>query len=904
MNKTGTIRLPALREGLTALEAAPGVLDRSALLSLLKSAFEAGQQRAEAGLAESHSGQRAVHLYAQGADEVIAGLFNLCCKKILPQGAVWPALVATGGYGRGELAPFSDIDLLFLMPATGPAPTAVVEYMLYVLWDLGLKVGQAVRSVEECVEESLRDITIRTTLLEARLLAGNADLFAAFERAYQERVVKGTGLAFVAAKLKEREQRHTRFGDSRYMLEPNVKEGTGGLRDLQTLLWITRYLYGIGTLQGLLEAGIITATEAHQVSEAQDFLWKARCHLHLLAGRGEDRLTFDVQSDLAARLGYAGDTANARGEAFMREYFRMVRTVGTLTRIICAHIEGEFATRITGAEAGSLPPRPRDSEVDGFVVRNGWLDCASEHQFDHNPVEMLRLFSVAQEQKLDVAPSAWRSIIRLLPRVKKTFPTDPEANRLFLAILTSRHNPELALRRLTDVGLMMHVLPDWGRVVALMQYDMYHVFTVEEHTLNAIGVLHRVESGQLQAEFPLATELAQKIASRRALYVAVLLHDICKGRQGDHSDLGAELALELGPRLGLDDEETETVSWLVRYHLFMSQTAFKRDVDDASTVPDFASVVRSAERLRLLTILTTVDIFAVGPGRWTSWKSMLIDKLYHRTEQVLLGGFDVEQEGARVEQALAALRGKLPDWPERVFAVHSARGSPSYWAAFSADDLSWHARLMRQADRRHEGMAIAMRTDARRNVTEVVVYTAQRRDLWPLLSGALAMGGANILDARLFDMKDGWSLAVFAVQDAVGSPFDTGARLERLEMGLRRVLSGSFALTDELARRRSPRTRRTEVFAVAPRVRVDNAASRLFTVIEVNGQDRLGLLHDLTRALVDHELHISSACISTYGNQVVDVFYVKNRFGVKVEHEAQITAIRQALLEVLKAGAT
>lgn len=883
---------------LAALEAAPGELDRAALLALLKAAFTEGQQQARLKLEESGSGLAAVTFYADVADEIIAGVFTLCQKRL---GAV-SALVATGGYGRRELAPSSDIDLLFLQPEDGRASTAAVEYMLYLLWDIGLKVGHAVRTVEECVEESLKDITIRTTLLEARLIAGDAGLYASFEKAYQERVVKGSGLAFVAAKLKEREQRHARFGDSRYMLEPNIKESAGGLRDLQTLFWITRYLYGIGTLDGLLQAQIITASEAQQVSAAQDFLWKVRCHLHLQAGRAEDRLTFDIQGDIAGRLGYAGDNANERGEIFMRDYFRMVRTIGTLTRIICAHIEGEFATRITGAEGDALLPRPHDGALEGFVVRNGWLDISSERQFENNPTEMLRLFHVAQEQELDVAPAAWRSILRLLPGVTAEFQEDLAANRIFLSILTSRNNPELALRRLTDVGLLMQFLPDWGRVVALMQYDMYHVFTVEEHTLGAIGVLHKVDTGQLADSFPLATELMKKIASRRALYVAVLLHDICKGRQGDHSELGAALALQLGPRFGLEEEETETVSWLVRHHLFMSQIAFKRDVDDASTVPDFAGEVRSAERLRLLTILTTVDIFAVGPGRWTNWKSMLIDKLYHRTEQYLLGGFDVEQEGARVEQALQALREKLPDWPERVFAVHARRGSPAYWAAFSPEDLVWHARLMREADRRQQGLAIAIRTDARRSVTEVVVYTTQRRDLWPLLAGALAMGGANILEARLFDMKDGWSLAVFAVQDAAGGPFDTGGRLERLESGMRRVLSGKFDLTDELVRRRPPPSRRTAVFAVAPRVRVDNAASRLLTVIEVNGQDRPGLLHDLTRALIDHDLHISSACISTYGNQVVDVFYIKNRFGLKVEHEAQLQVIRQVLLEVLKAA--
>lgn len=883
---------------LAALEAAPGELDRAALLALLKTAFTEGQQQARLRLEESGSGLVAVNFYAEVADEIIAGVFTLCQKRL---GAV-SALVATGGYGRRELAPYSDIDLLFLQPEDGRASTAAVEYMLYLLWDIGLKVGHAVRTVNECVEESLKDVTIRTTLLEARLIAGDTVLYASFEKAYQERVVKGSGLAFVAAKLKEREQRHARFGDSRYMLEPNVKESAGGLRDLQTLFWITRYLYGIGTLDGLLQAQIITASEAQQVSAAQDFLWKVRCHLHLQAGRAEDRLTFDIQGDIAGRLGYGGQNANERGEIFMRDYFRMVRTIGTLTRIICAHIEGEFATRITGAEGDSLLPRPHDGALEGFVVRNGWLDISSDRQFENNPTEMLRLFHVAQEQELDVAPAAWRSILRLLPGITDGFQDDPVANRIFLSILTSRNNPELALRRLTDVGLLMQFLPDWGRVVALMQYDMYHVFTVEEHTLGAIGVLHKVDTGQLADSFPLATELMKKIASRRALYVAVLLHDICKGRQGDHSELGAALALQLGPRFGLEEEETETVSWLVRHHLFMSQIAFKRDVDDASTVPDFAGEVRSAERLRLLTILTTVDIFAVGPGRWTNWKSMLIDKLYHRTERYLLGGFDVEQEGARVEQALLALREKLPDWPERVLAVHARRGSPAYWAAFSSEDLVWHARLMREADRRQQGLAIAIRTDARRSVTEVVVYTAQRRDLWPLLAGALAMGGANILEARLFDMKDGWSLAVFAVQDATGGPFDTGGRLERLESGMRRVLSGKFDLTDELVRRRPPPSRRTAVFAVAPRVRVDNAASRLLTVIEVNGQDRPGLLHDLTRALIDHDLHISSACISTYGNQVVDVFYIKNRFGLKVEHEAQLQVIRQVLLEVLKAA--
>jgi [protein-PII] uridylyltransferase len=875
-------------------------LDRSAFVAPLKAALTTGHAEIRRRFDATGDGSAVMREQCFLMDQLICVLFDLVTGEIYPlpnpTSGERLAIIAVGGYGRGELAPYSDIDLLFLLPyKRTPYAEQVVEYLLYLLWDLRLRIGQATRSVEECQRLAKSDLTIRTGLLEARYLCGDQALFRDLKKRFDTDIVRGTAAQFVEGKLAERDARHQRVGDSRYQLEPNVKEGKGGLRDLHTLFWIAKYIYRTDNVGRLVELGVLSTEESLRFDHAQSFLWTVRCHLHYLAGRAEERLTFDLQTEIGRRMGYADEERSRGVERFMKDYFLVAKDVGDLTRIFCAILEADQKRRRRlswvrwGAGRRSL---------GGFVLDGEWLTIPAEDFFKKDPVALLRLFHVAQEHGLDIHPRALRAASQWLKLIDDRLREDPEANRLFIEILTSHKDPETALRRMNEAGVFGCFIPDFGRVVAQMQYDMYHHYTVDEHTLFAIGILHKIEGGLFKEEHPLATELVATIVSRRALYLAVLLHDIAKGRGGDHSQIGEEIAAKLGPRLGLSDEETETVAWLVRWHLLMSGTAFKRDIGDPKTIGDFVGRVQSPERLKLLLVLTVADIRAVGPNIMNGWKAALLRELYHRAIEVMSGGLTVEGRDSRIATAQAAARRLLPDFDEEEFTTFTSRGYPFYWLSFDPETHARHARLMREAEMSGAPLTVEKRVDLHRSVTEITLYTADHPGLFSRIAGALAVSGANIVDAKIMTMSNGMALDTFWVQDLAGRSFDRPDKLARLAVIFENVLTGDLKPHRELARPPAFPSR-MQVFTVMPRVLVDNKASASHTVIEVNGRDRPGLLYELTRELTRLNLQISSAKISTYGEKVVDVFYVKNLFGHKVEQPAKLSEIQRTLEAVL-----
>jgi [protein-PII] uridylyltransferase len=895
----------ALAEPLTraARQAQMAGFDRAPLTAVVKAALAAGRAEIRRRFETSGDGAAVMREQCFLIDELILALYAAVTAEIYPLANPTKgehlAIVAVGGYGRGELAPYSDIDLLFLLPyKPTPHTEQVVECLLYLLWDSGLKIGQATRSVEECLRQAKADLTVRTGLLEARFLTGDEALFRELKRRFEGEIVRGAAAEFVEAKLAERDERHRRTGDSRYRLEPNVKEGKGGLRDLHSLFWIAKYIFRVTDVGKFVARGVWSAEEGRRFMRAQRFLWTVRCHLHYLTGRAEERLTFDVQGEIGRRMGYT-DHAGSRGvERFMKHYFLVAKDVGDLTRIFCAILESDQRRK-------SLPVwrrwRAGRKALGGFVLDRGRLDIPSEDFFKEDRIALLRLFHVAQSEELDIHPRALRRASRSLRLVDRKLRDDPEANRLFLEILTSRKGPETTLRRMNEAGVFGRFIPDFGRVVAQMQYDMYHHYTVDEHTLFAIGTLHNLETGVFEEELPLATELAATVVSRRALYLAVLLHDIAKGRGGDHSVLGEAIAQRLGPRLGLSAEETETVAWLVRWHLLLSGTAFKRDLDDPQTIDDFVTRVQSPERLKLLYVLTVADIRAVGPNTWNGWKAALLHELYQRAIEVMSGGLTVEEQDARLADRMAAVRRLLPEFDEAEFAAFAKTGYPFYWLSFDPETQARHARLMRMAAAEGAPLVVEKRVEPERGVTEITLYTGDHAGLFSRIAGALAVSGANIVDAKIMTMANGMALDTFWVQDLAGRPFDRPDKLARLAIVFEKVLTGELKLHLELARPPAIPSR-TQVFTVTPRVLIDNRASALHTVIEVNGRDRPGLLFELTRELTRLNLQVSSAKISTYGEKVVDVFYVKNLFGLKVDIPSRCDEIRAALEAVLARG--
>jgi [protein-PII] uridylyltransferase len=880
---------------------------RPAVLERLKELLRTARTEAERQLMADGKGRRCAHGLATFQDELIRLVFDYTVTHVYratnPSDAERMAIVATGGYGRGLLAPYSDIDLLFLLPyKQTPWGESVVEYMLYLLWDLGLKVGHATRTVDQSLKLARADVTIRTSLLDSRLVHGDAPLFKQLMHQFQREVVNGTARQFVEAKLAERDERHRRSGESRYRVEPNIKDGKGGLRDLHTLHWLAKYLYGNGLSVGAVEAAIFTANEYATFRRCEDFLWMVRCHLHFMAGRAEERLSFDVQPAMAERLGYSQRRGLRAVERFMKHYFLVAKEVGDLTTILCSALEIEQVKPSPGLSSLLNPlswrARRRIRVSGDFRIDNGRLNVADPEVFKRDPVNLIRFFARAEETGAFFHPNAVRLLRRSLRMIDDKLCNDPEANRIFLDLLCSQKNPEATLRRMNETGVLGRFVPEFGKVVSMMQFNMYHHYTVDEHLIRTVGMLSDIEHGIAAESHPLSTTIFKTIQSRRALYVAAFLHDIAKGRMEDHSLVGTRIARELCPRFGMTAAETDTVAWLIQHHLLMSTIAFSRDIGDLKTIRDFANVVQSPERLKLLLVLTVADIRAVGPSAWNGWKGQLLRGLYYETEPVVAGGHTQLGSRERVARAQAAFRAAVADWPAADVERFIERHYPDYWLKTETRKVVEHANLSRDAELAGENLASAFTTNAFTAITELSLFAPNHPRLLALFAGACAASGANISGAHISTTRDGFALDTFLLAREFEQDEDELRRARRIADTIGRVLKGEARLSALMAKRRDRRGR-ADAFTVAPEVLVDNAVSNQFTVIEVSGLDRPGLLYELTSAISDLNLDITSAHITTFGEKAVDVFYVTDLTDKKITSPQRQKAIRDRLLEVL-----
>lgn len=882
-------------------ELLPGSADKAALrqgaVALLKEALDKGRAEIARRLLEHPSrGSEMAAAQAFLIDQLLRLIYDFTTKRLYPinnpTASERITLVAVGGYGRGEMAPYSDIDIAFLTPWKQTGWTEqVIESMLYSLWDLGLKVGHSSRSLDEMVRMAKSDITIRTGLLEGRYVWGDQALYDEASIRFANEVVAGTGRAFIAEKLSERDQRHKRMGDSRYVVEPNLKEGKGGLRDLHTLFWIGKYIYKVPTVAELVDKGLLTRNELRQFQKAENFLWAVRCHLHTLAGRADERLTFDYQTEIARRMRYAERPGKSAVERFMQHYFLIAKQVGDLTGLFLAHLDESHAAR--GRRFGLPMIRRSPKKLNGFLLERGRLALPSDDFFLKDPVRLIEMFALADKHALEIHPLAMRAAARDAKLIDADVRGDPRANALFLDVLTSPRDPETVLRWMNEATVFGRFVPDFGRVVAQMQFDMYHHYTVDEHSIRAIGLLSQIEKGTLKDEHPLSTVIVNQLVSRRVLYVAVLLHDIAKGRGGDHSVLGAEVAKKLCPRFGLTPAETEAVAWLVRWHLLMSATAFKRDLSDYKTILDFVEMVQSIERLRLLLILTVVDIRAVGPGVWNSWKRQLLADLFESAEEMLRLGHKQKGRVERIAAKQAALQEVL-GWSDAQMDMLKKRLTDAYWIAEPSDVLERNARMIAAAET--SPLSIEAQVYPTRGATLVTVYASDHPGLFYRVAGAIHLAGGSIIDARIHTTRDGMALDNFLVQDPLGRPLDEPQRLKRLETAIEDALANRHKLADRLAQRPLARTR-AEAFEIVPAVLIDNKASNRYTVIEVNARDRPALLNALAYALFQSKVTIHSAHIATYGERAVDTFYITDLIGDKIEGTARLKALERRMLE-------
>ena len=881
---------------------------RAAFLELLKSRSKEGRKTAEQLLIADGNGTACAWRISHIQDVLIEAIYTFARTHLYPRDNASTgekmAICAVGGYGRGTLAPGSDVDLLFVLPYKQTAwGESVVEYILYMLWDMGFKVGHATRDIEECIRLSHKDMTIRTSILEMRYLCGDGELSKELASRFQNEIVAHTAPEFIAAKLEERDARHRKSGESRYRVEPNVKDGKGGLRDLHTLFWIGKYFYNEGRSRDLVTAGLFSEKEYRRFRRAEKFLWTVRCHMHFLTGRAEERLSFDIQREMASRLHYTGNRSLLPVERFMKHYFLVAKEVGDLTLIACAVLEERQAKTVKGINGliRSIARRPRKIKgTSDFINDKGRINITDDTVFERDPLNMFRLFKLADEQNLDFHPDASQLLSKSVKLIDQDLRKDPEANRIFLDLVKTRNGPEPILRKMNESGLLGRFIPAFGRIVAMMQFNMYHHYTVDEHLLRSIGALWGIETGKIADEHPLSASLLPNVEDKEILYVALLLHDIAKGRKEDHSIAGARIARRLCPRLGMTPKQTEMVSWLVEEHLTMSNIAQSRDLSDRKTITDFANVVKTVERMRYLVILTVCDIRAVGPGVWNGWKGQLLRTLYYETEPLLTGGFTSVSKSHRIQEAKAALAERLADWDDQERSRIIDLPYSAYFLSTELDSQVRHMELIRRVDREGLELSTAVHSKQFEAITEITVIAPDNPRLLSIIAGACTAAGANIVDAKIHTTSDGRALDSIFVNRKFDREEDEVRRANSIGKMIEDVLVGEVRLPDVLAKRSAGKFESRKAFEITPKVTINNDLSETFSVVEVECLDRPGVLSNITRLLADLNLDIGSAHVVTFGEKVSDTFYVRDLVGHKIEDSRRQQKIRKKLLEMLE----
>lgn len=875
---------------------------RAQLLPIFRKASTEGRKRARQILDADGGGLDCARRISWLQDRLIEVLYHLAVSYVYPRDAAEITVTAVGGYGRDTLAPGSDIDLLFLLPPKNSQDMQkAVEFVLYILWDLGFKVGHATRTVEECIRLAKSDMTIRTAILEMRYICGKMALSDDLQKRFDAEVITGTGPEFIAAKLAERDQRHRKAGDTRYLVEPNVKEGKGGLRDLHTLFWIAKYYYHVRDAAELVKLGVLSRRELKLFEKADDFLWAVRCQMHFLTNKAEERLSFDIQREIAAALGYQPRPGLSAVERFMKHYFLVAKDVGDLTRIVCAALEDRQAKAVPGLTGVLNRFTNRVRKIAGsveFVEDRGRIALADPDVFKRDPVNIIRLFHIADINDLELHPDALRVLTRSLSLIDNKVRENDEANRLFLSILTSRRDPALMLRRMNEAGVLGKFLPEFGKIVAMMQFNMYHHYTVDEHLIRSVAVLSEIEKGQAIDTHPLVNQLMPMIEDREALYVAVLLHDVAKGRQEDHSIAGARVARKFCQRFRLNVKQTETVTWLIEQHLLMSMVAQTRDLHDRKTIADFADKVQSMERLKMLLILTVCDIRAVGPDVWNGWKGQLLRTLYYETELLLSGGFSEVSRKERAKVAREKLYDALTDWGQKARRKYTGLHYEPYLLSVDLDDQIRHTKFLRAADKEEKALATMVRTHSFHAITEITILAPDHPRLLSVIAGACAAAGANIADAQIFTTSDGRALDTILINREFPIDEDEMRRGANICKLIEEVLSGTKRLPEVIATRTKSK-KKNRTFNIPPSVIISNGLSNKFTVVEVECLDRTGLLADITATIADLSLDIASARITTFGEKVIDTFYVTDLTGQKVMNDNRQSTIVARLKNIM-----
>jgi [protein-PII] uridylyltransferase len=798
------------------------------------------------------------------------------------------ALIAVGGYGRGELHPSSDIDVMVLLPKSDSADWQPdIERFLTFLWDIGLEVGHSVRSIDDCQRESLADISVATTLFEARLLAGPEPLFAGMRRALApDRLWSSQD--FFAAKVKEQTERHHRYFDTAYNLEPNVKSSPGGLRDIQTIGWVAKRHFGTDTLDELVAHGFLTREELRKLQAAQSFLWKVRFGLHVLTGRREDRLLFDYQIKLAKLFGYEDASFTLAVEQLMQKYYRTVMDISLLNEMLLQLFREAILTQ-------SAPPLPVNAR---FQIRNDYLEVTHAEVFARYPSALLELFVLLQQHPdvRGVRAETIRLIGTHVGLIDEEFRQNPRHHRLFMEILCAPVGVTHELRRMNLYGVLGRYIPSFGRVVGRMQYDLFHAYTVDAHTLFVVSNLRRFAMPKFNDEFPAMSQIMQSLPRQEVAYLAALFHDIAKGRGGDHSELGAVDAEAFCLEQGLGRYEARLVAWLVRNHLILSITSQKKDISDPDIIQEFARHVGDQVHLDYLYVLTVADVRGTNPKLWNSWKARLFEEFYERTKRALRRGLEtpIDQEQLIRETQDQALA-KLPAEIQPQAAAVWTQWTEAYFLRYTPEEIAWHTALLVERPPNDDTPLVAVRQLTDRGGTAVLTYTPRRLRSFARTTGVLDQMGLNVVDARLITSANGFSLETYVVLEDNGAVIADAVRIREIERGLWRVLQ-QVADSPSAVTRRAPRQVRMFWTPTQVNFGVDTRNER--TILELIAADRPGLLSEVGKVFRAERIAINGAKIMTVGERAEDVFYITREDGGLLKDES-CQRVQEALMQAL-----
>ena len=832
-------------------------------------------------------------------DSMLRVLFKKIYHKIFNNTDYIFSIIAVGGYGRGELAPCSDLDLLFLLPNNlkineSKHAEEVIQFILYILWDLGYSVGHSTRTIDDCIEKSKLDLTISTALLEKRFIVGNEDVFSLLNDKFTFFIKNTKTLKFVEAKLVESELRHKRFGGSRYVVEPNVKDGKGGLRDLHTLIWISKFAYKVDSVSKLINMGALSKKEAASFAESQRFLLSVRCHLHYRAFREDDRLAMDAQLDLAKTMNFKNTITQKDVERFMKRYFLATKTVGSLTRIFCAAIETEFDKPLRL----SFLSFKKKEDVYPFDIELGRLFVKNKEVLSENPVNIIKLFNISHNKNIDIHPKTLRYLTSLQRLINYEVRNDFDANKMFLDILTSDKDSTRTLRLMNESNILGKFIPEFQKIVGLMQFDMYHSYTVDEHTIFTISNLYSLKNGEFKNFAPLASKVILEISSKKCLFVAMLLHDIAKGRKGDHSENGSLIASVVCPRLGLSKEETKTVEWLILYHLLMSKTAFRYELGDARVIKSFVDKVKSVERLKLLLVLTVADIKGVGPEIWNDWKGSLITELYSKS-------FDMLQKD-NVNELI-----KTPKKSFENFLVENGLTNSdakqycsyyydNYWEIFKLSRIINHYEIFRNMYKDSKKFKVHLFDESKLKATELLVIAPDHHGLFSLISGLVSASGYDVVNAKIITRSDGYALDTFFIQNKNRQPIIEEHSKKKLLKVISQGLEGNFNVEKALNKRWEEIPARFRAIKAPTRVIIDNNMSDEYSILEIKCKNAPGVLYRITKVITSLGLQINTANVSTYGDRVVDIFYIKDAFGSKIDNNKSMDKVKMSILKTLE----